>query len=235
MDITTEPWFSTIRRPSRYLDHEIGSIKKDHKSVDVSIALAFPDIYEVGMSHLGLRILYYILNCKDWIAAERVFAPWTDLEEKLRTNAMPLCSLETGTPLGCFDIVGFSLQHELCYTNVLNMLDLARIPLRTSERTTNYPLIIAGGPACFNPEPVGDFFDVIVIGDGEEVAIKICELVREWKKHRSSKKELLEQLRRFRGIYIPSFFRPHFDPNGTQISLQPLYGDYTQVIKAKPA
>ena len=234
MDITTEPWFSTIRRPSRYIDHEIGSIKKDHKSVDVSIALAFPDIYEVGMSHLGLRILYYILNCKDWIAAERVFAPWTDLEEKLRTNAIPLFSLETGTPLGRFDIVGFSLQHELCYTNVLNMLDLARIPLRTSERTTNYPLIIAGGPACFNPEPVGDFFDVIVIGDGEEVAIKICELVREWKKHRSSKKELLEQLRRFRGIYIPSFFRPHFDSNGKQISLQPLYGDYTQVIKTKP-
>ena len=234
MDITTQPWFAGIRKPSRYLNQEIGSIKKDHKSVDLSIALAFPDVYEVGMSHLGLRILYHILNSKHWIAAERVFAPWTDLEEKLRANSIPLCSLETGTPLALFDIVGFSLQHELCYTNVLNMLDLAQIPLRASERDSNHPLVIAGGPACFNPEPVADIFDFMVIGDGEEVAIEICKCVREWKGERLHKQDLLERLRHVRGIYVPSFFRPRYRPDGILESIEPLHDDYPKVVKTKP-
>lgn len=234
MDITREPWFLTIRRPSRYLNREIGSIKKDHRAVDVTIALAFPDVYEVGMSHVGLRILYHILNAEQWIAAERVFAPWTDLEQQLRSNAIPLCSLETNTPLRSFDIVGFSLQHELCYTNVLNMLDLAQIPLRATERSESDPLVIAGGPACFNPEPVAEFFDAMVIGDGEEVAVQICRLVRHWKKGNLSKKALLEQMRSVRGIYIPSFFVPDVSPDRTLLSVRPLYDHYTKVIKAKP-
>jgi len=234
MDITTQPWFACIRKPSRYLNQEIGSIKKDHRSVDVSIALAFPDVYEVGMSHLGLRILYHILNNKHWIAAERVFAPWTDLEKELRDNSIPLCSLETGTPLASFDIVGFSLQHELCYTNVLNMLDLAQIPMRASRREEAHPLVIAGGPACFNPEPVADIFDFMVIGDGEEVAIEICKSVREWKKQRLPKRELLEHLRHIRGIYIPAFFNPYYRPDGTLESIDPLYDDYRRVEKTKP-
>ncbi len=234
MDITTHPWFSRIRRPSRYLDLEIGSVRKDHRTVEVTIALAFPDVYEVGMSHVGLRILYHVLNEKEWIAAERVFAPWTDLETELRANAIALCSLETNTPLKSFDVVGFSLQHELCNTNVVNMLDLAQIPFKASDRKESDPLVIAGGPACFNPEPVADFFDFLVIGDGEEVIIHICNLIRDWKRQQSSKRELLEELRRVRGIYIPSFFEPDFAPDGKIISMRPLYEDYTKVLKTKP-
>jgi len=150
VSILDEHWFSNISRPSRYMGNEINSIIKDPTRVEISIALAFPDVYEVGMSHLGLKILYHILNRHDWVAAERAFAPWVDLEQELRDRAISLTSLESNRPLADFDIVGFSLQHELSYTNVLNMLDLSGIPFLASQRTEG-PLIIAGGPACFNP------------------------------------------------------------------------------------
>ena len=234
MDITHFPWFGAIRHPSRYLGGEIHSIKKDLSLVEVSIVLAFPDVYEVGMSHLGLRILYHLLNAQDWIAAERVFAPWPDLEYKLREYGIPLCSLETKTPLKSFDIVGFSLQHELCYTNVLNMLDLSGIPLKLEDRKGYSPLIVAGGPACFNPEPVAEFFDVIVIGDGEEVAIDLCRLVRRWKGGGLSKEELLEESRSIRGVYVPSLFRPRYRKGGIVSSVDPLLPDYIKIHKAMP-
>ncbi|RLB42406.1 MAG: TIGR03960 family B12-binding radical SAM protein [Deltaproteobacteria bacterium] len=234
MDITSQPWFATIRRPSRYLGEEIGSVKKDLREVEVSVALAFPDVYEVGMSHVGLRILYHLLNEQEWIAAERVFSPWTDLEKKLRASNIPLCSLETRTPLASFDILGFSLQHELCYTNVLNMLDLSGIPPKAADRESGYPLVIAGGPACFNPEPVAEFFDAIVIGDGEEVVLELCGIVRDWKAQSLPKKDLLEQLRHVRGIYIPSFFRPAYNTDGSFAAIEPLYDDYECVLKTRP-
>ncbi|HDM09662.1 MAG TPA: TIGR03960 family B12-binding radical SAM protein [Desulfobacteraceae bacterium] len=234
MDITSQPWFGSIRRPSRYLGEEIGAIKKDHRTVDLSIVLAFPDVYEVGMSHLGLKIIYHILNTQEWIAAERAFSPWTDLEERLRLSNIPLCSLETKRPLRDFDIVGFSLQHELCYTNVINMLDLAGIPIRSHERESGLPLVIAGGPACFNPEPMAEFFDAIVIGDGEEVALRICQIVREWKTQRGSKKELLEQLSQLRGVYVPCFFKPAYNSDGSFAALEPLRAGYDKIQKTKP-
>ena len=206
MDLTDQEWFLQIRRPSRYLGNEINLIKKDYTRVEVSVALAFPDVYEVGMSHLGLKILYHLLNKKSWIAAERVFAPWVDLEEQLRYRKIPLATLETDKPLSTFDMIGFSLQHELSYTNVINMLDLAGIPLRARERTHNHPLVIAGGPACFNPEPMASIFDFIAIGDGEEITIKICEAIRKAKSKGGFRKErLFHQIMGIQGIYIPSF------------------------------
>jgi len=233
MDIFDQPWFSKIVRPSRYLGGEINSIKKDPRQVQVSIALAFPDVYEIGMSHSGLKILYRILNAQSWLAAERVFAPWVDLEAELRTRNIPLTCLESGRSLSEFDIVGFSLQHELCYTNVLSMLDLAHVPFLSEERGSDDPLIIAGGPACFNPEPVAKIFDVMVIGDGEVTALSICRTVREWKRDApKSKVELLRELSKLRGIYIPSFFEVQYDAQGLIRSVKALEKGYTGVERA---
>jgi radical SAM family uncharacterized protein/radical SAM-linked protein len=233
MYIYQQPWFSKIVHPTRYLGGEINSINKDPSTVEVSIALAFPDVYEIGMSHVGLKILYHLLNSQDWVSAERVFAPWVDLESALRKRDIPLTSLESGRPLSEFDIVGFSLQHELCYTNILTMLGVAHIPLLSKERRPKDPLIIAGGPACFNPEPVAPIFDAIVIGDAEEVALSICRSVRKWKQGgRMGRFGLLIELSRIRGVYIPSFFEVHYDTKGTVEYLEPLREGYTAVEKA---
>ena len=159
MSILEEKWFSRVERPSRYVGNEINAIRKDLEKVEVTIALAFPDIYEVGMSHVGLKILYHILNGYDWLAAERVFSPWIDLEKELYARELPLTSLESDKPLADFDIIGFSLQHELTYSNVLTMLSLSGIPFLADDRKDDFPLIIAGGPACFNPEPVAEIFE----------------------------------------------------------------------------
>lgn len=233
MSILDQNWFSNIIRPSRYLGNEVNSVKKDPSRIEVSIALAFPDVYEIGMSHLGLKIIYNILNSQEWLAAERVFSPWVDLEYELRNRGIPLATLESERPLSSFDLVGFSLQHELSYTNVLNMLDLSGIPFLAEDRTDKDPLIIAGGPACFNPEPVADFFDLIVIGDGETVALEICRVVRETKKKKTaSKKELLNEMRHIRGIYIPSFFNVHYCPDGSVEKIEPDHTGYQEVKKA---
>lgn len=231
MDLSNQDWFLQIRRPSRYLGNEINMVKKDYTQVEVSIALAFPDVYEVGMSHLGLKILYHLLNKKSWIAAERVFAPWVDLEEQLRYRKIHLATLESNRPLSKFDMIGFSLQHELSYTNVVNMLDLAGIPVLARERDHNHPLIIAGGPACFNPEPMASIFDFIVIGDGEETTIKICEEIRKAKRKGEFGKEgILHEIMDIRGIYIPSFFNVHYQPNGTIKQIESLKGPGYQTI-----
>ena len=233
MSILDHNWFSNIIRPSRYLGNEVNSVNKDPSRIEVSIALAFPDIYEIGMSHLGLKILYNILNSQEWLAAERVFSPWVDLENELRSRGIPLTTLESERPLSGFDLVGFSLQHELSYTNVLNMLDLSGIPFLSEDRTEKGPLIIAGGPACFNPEPVADFFDLMVIGDGETAALEICRVIRETKKKKTiSKKELLHELRHIRGVYIPSFFSIHHSPDGFVKEIKPHHADYREVKKA---
>ena len=233
MHIYQQPWFSRIIHPSRYLGEEINSIYKDPSSVEVYIALAFPDVYEIGMSHLGLKILYHILNSQDWLAAERVFAPWVDLGSELKKRNIPLTSLESGRPLSEFDIVGISLQHELCYTNILSMLDSAAIPLLSEQRGPMDSLIIAGGPACFNPEPVAKIFDAIVIGDGEKIALSICRAVREWKQDgKRSRFELLKELSKLRGVYIPSFFKVHYDKKGIIQSLEPLIDGYERIEKA---
>ena len=193
-----------VSKPVRYLGQEFNSIRKDPSQVRLKFCLAFPDVYEVGMSHLGIQILYHILNGKEGVACERVFAPWVDMEQVLREKGIPLSSLESSIPLDQLDILGFSLQYELCFTNVLNMLDLGRIPFFSKERDERFPLIIAGGPTAFNPEPVADFFDAIVIGEGEEIVLEVCDQVLEWKKAKGRKEDLLKSLSRMEGIYVPS-------------------------------
>ena len=214
MDKSDESLLLNIMRPSRYIGNEINSVKKAMEKVDVTIALAFPDLYEVGMSHQGLKILCHILNNHEWLAAERVFSPWVDMERELREKGRPICSLDSNIPLSRFDIIGFSLQHELLYTNVLTMLDLSDIPFLSSERGDPFPLIIAGGPACFNPEPIASIFDAIVIGDGEDAAYEICRAVREGKRHGIRKDELLRELAKIDGVYVPSLFNVYYKDNG---------------------
>jgi len=225
-------WFSKIQRPSRYVGGEINTIRKDHRAVDVTMALAFPDVYEVGMSHLGLKMLYHILNAQDWAAAERVFCPWVDLEEQLRGRGLPLRSLESGKPLAEFDILGFSLQHELCLTNVLTMLHLSGLPFLAAERQSSFPLIIAGGPACFNPEPFAAIFDALLVGDGEEAILQICEGVRKGKREKATKEEMLTHLSRIRGMYIPGFFGVSYNADGTVWKIEPLRKTARAVTKA---
>ncbi|HEX7416119.1 MAG TPA: TIGR03960 family B12-binding radical SAM protein, partial [Smithellaceae bacterium] len=189
-------------KPSRYIGAEVNSIRKE--KADISFLLAFPDTYEVGMSHLGLQILYSILNEIPYVAAQRCFAVWPDRERQLRLRKLPLTSLESQTPLANFDIIGFSLQYELSYTNVLNMLDLGGIPLARIERKENHPLIIAGGPCCFNPAPLVDFIDAFVIGEGEEVVAEITALIRTCKKQGLPKHDLISRLAQIPGIYVPA-------------------------------
>ena len=220
-----------ISKPSRYLGNEINSVHKDLNKVDLLFALAFPDVYEVGMSHLGLQILYNILNLREDIAAERVFAPWADLEDILRRKNVPLASLESSIPLSNFDIIGFSLQYELSFTNILNMLELGRIPFYTRERDERFPLIIAGGGIAFNPEPIADFFDAIVVGDGEEVILEIADCCLNWKKRKGSKQDLLDDLSKIAGVYIPSFFEIKYNGDGTIKELVSLKKGYDRIKK----
>ncbi|MDZ7697430.1 MAG: TIGR03960 family B12-binding radical SAM protein [Deltaproteobacteria bacterium] len=233
MSILTKSWFSSIRRPSRYIGGEINVVKKDLSRIDVSVALLFPDVYEVGMSHLGLKILYHLLNDKRWLAAERAFSPWIDLETEMRERGIPLTTLESNRPLSAFDLVGFSLQHELCYTNILTMLALSGIPFFSQDRSDVFPLIVAGGPACFNPEPVADFFDLMIIGDGEAALLDICREIRRAKKEkRAQKADVLSRLRHISGVYIPSLFHVRHDSDGRIEQIDPERSDYAIVHRA---
>lgn len=221
-----------IEQPSRYLGSEINTIKKDHSKIDLCFALAFPDLYEIGTSHFGIQILYHILNSHPKIAAERVFAPAPDMEEYLRSSRLTIASLESKKPLNEFDIIGFSLLYELNYTNILSILDLAGVPFLARQRDDSFPFVIAGGPCACNPEPVADFFDAIVIGDGEKVIIKMCRTWLEWKAENNRDKEtLLRQWSHIEGVYIPAFFNPEFDHDGFQ-ALTPRYPDYVNIKKA---
>jgi len=200
-----------VDRPSRYLGTEINSIKKDPDKVRLRVALAFPDLYEIGTSHFGLQILYHILNQHKEIAAERVYAPDLDMESYLRSSHMPLVSMESHNPIKSFDIIGFSLLYELNYTNVLTMLDLSGIPFLSSKRDGSFPLIIAGGPCTCNPEPVADFFDALVVGDGENVIVDISMAWLAWKEDGSEDKNiLLKQLSLIKGVYVPQTPQPRF-------------------------
>ncbi len=216
-----------VEKPARYMGGEMGSIRKD--AADLRFALAFPDVYEVGMSHLGLRILYHVLNEVDGVAAERVFAPWPDMEAQMLAAQIPLATLETATPLADCDIIGFTLQYELSYTNILNMLRLSSIPLLACDREATFPLIIAGGPCAYNPEPLAQFFDAVLLGDGEEAVLDVALAVREAKQLGESKAQLLERLSAIEGIYIPSFFEPQYAPDGTLTEITPRKPGYVSV------
>jgi len=222
-----------VSRPGRYVGNELHIVKKNSKHVQVSFALAFPDVYEIGMSHIGMEILYHILNRLDWIAAERVYSPWIDMEKKMRERGIPLFSLESKKPIRNFDILGITLQYELQYTNVLNLIDLAGIPLWSGERKETDPFVVVGGPCAFNPEPLADFVDVVVLGDGEEAVVELAEVVRQSKQKKWSRKETLKELSRLKGFYVPSFYLVENDSDGKFLKLVPKEQELPSVINAK--
>src|SRR4051812_14156010 len=219
------------RKPSRYAGGELNAVHKDLAKARVTWALAFPDTYEVGMSNVGFRLLYHALNERPDVACERLFMPWADMEAALRAERQPLFSIESRAPLKAFDIVGFTLQFELCYTTVLAMLDLGGVPLFTAERGKTDPLILGGGPCTYNPEPVADFFDAFVIGEGEEVVHEITDAVAAWKRTNAPREELLWLLAEIPGVYVPSLFRPHYRIDKTIERYESLKPGYDSIVR----
>jgi len=214
-----------VQKPGRYTGGELNQVVKDWKSVDLSVALIFPDLYDLGMSNLGLAILYDVLNRERDILAERVYAPWPDMEAAMRQSKIPLYSLETKHPVSEFDILGFSLPYETLYTNTLNLIDLAGIPLSAAKRQRDDPIVIAGGHAALNPEPMAAFFDAFVIGEGEEVILEIARCVQAWKVSGHSREELYLELAKIWGVYVPSLYQIHYMKDGTISQVEPLYED----------
>ncbi len=204
-----------VQKPITYVGNEVNAVRKNPKDIAVRYALAFPDIYEVGMSHLGIKILYGLLNREKDIWCERVFAPWTDMEEKMRSIRLPLYTLESATPLKEMDFVGFTLQYEMSYTNILNMLDLAQIPLLSSQREECDPIIMAGGPCAYNPEPLADFVDIFVIGEAEESLPEIMDKYKVHQRKGGTKKDFLISLLDMEGVYIPKFYEVRYKKDGT--------------------
>ena len=211
----------TVQKPGRYSGGELNAVIKDAKAVDVRYAFCFPDTYEIGMSHLGMKILYSLFNSRDDVWCERCFAPWVDFDKVMRENNIPLFSLESRTPLKDFDIIGFTLQYELSYTNVLSMLDLAGLPLRSEERTGLSPIICAGGPCVCNAEPLADFVDIFTLGEGEEVNLQLIDLYKEFKKKGGSKKDFLLAASKIEGVYVPSLYDVSYHSDGRVRSVTP--------------
>lgn len=224
-DYKLEKLLKRVEKPGRYIGGEINSTLKDPAKVDVNIAFAFPDLYEIGMSYLGMQILYNVLNKKDNIYCQRVFAPAPDMEELMRQEGVPLFTLETKTPINEMDFVGFTLQYEMSYTTVLNMMDLGNIPLCSRDRGEDLPIIAAGGPCAYNPEPLADFIDIFVIGDGENALPDLLDKYAQCKKAGMSKIEFLKEACRMEGIYVPSFYEPEYNPDGTIKKICKLYDE----------
>jgi len=220
-----------VQTPGQYIGGEWNAVCKDHRAVEGTVCLAFPDAYSIGMSHHGLQVLYAVMNRRNW-ACERVFTPLADMEELLRRHALPLYSLESFTPLVQFDVLGFSLQYDLSYSNVLTMIDLGGIPLAAEDRTMEHPLVIAGGPCAFHPEPMSRFFDLFVIGDGEEALPAVCD---EWLRQKQSggnrESMLVEMAKRFPFVYVPRLYRPELDCQGRTIAVRPLRDDLPACIQ----
>ena len=231
--ILFEELLDKVEKPGRYTGKEFNEIVKEEDKSTVKIALVFPDLYEIGMSSLGFKILYEIINKRDDALAERVFSPAIDMEKLLREQQIPIFSLETYRSLNSFDIVGFTIQHELCYSNILNLLELGHIPLRSEERKEDDPLIIAGGPGSFNPEPLSCFIDLFVIGEGEEIIGEMIEVYKRWKDKKQSRAKLLEELAYIKGIYVPSHFEVNYFKDGKIKSVTPKKETYHSVIKKR--
>lgn len=220
-----------VQKPGRYTGGELNAVIKDKEKVEIRFAFCFPDTYEIGMSHLGMKILYSQFNSYEHIWCERVFAPWTDMEALMRERNIPLYALESGDPLTEFDFIGFTLQYELSYTNVLNMLSLAGIPLLSKDRTELNNIVVAGGTCTSNPEPLADFIDIFFIGEGEEVDLEVMELYREYKKQGKSKKEFLIAASKIEGVYVPSLYDVEYNEDGTIKSFTALEGAPQKVSK----
>lgn len=214
----------SVQKPGRYSGGEINSVIKEKEKVDVRFAFCFPDTYEIGMSHLGMKILYSQFNSREDIWCERVFAPWVDFEEKMREHNIPLFALESRDSIKDFDFIGFTLQYELSYTNVLNMLDLAGVPLRSEDRKDLSPLVVAGGPCVCNAEPLADFVDLFFLGEGEEVDLEVIDLYKEFKKKGGSKADFLKEAAKIEGVYVPSLYDVSYNEDGTVSAVTPKDG-----------
>ncbi|GAA0084240.1 TIGR03960 family B12-binding radical SAM protein [Clostridium sp. CTA-7] len=221
-----------VEKPSRYVGGELNQVVKNPKDVDIRFAFCFPDVYEVGMSHLGTRILYHTINERKDTYCERVFAPWPDMEAELRKNEIPLMTLETKDPISEFDMIGFTLQYEMSYTNILNMLDMAGITIRASERGEDESIIMAGGPCAYNPEPLYDIVDFFEIGEGEEMMNDVLDVYKKYKGKRS-KKEFLREISKIEGIYVPSLYDVTYNGDGTIKEFKPKYDDVPAKIKKR--
>ena len=223
---------SSVQKPARYTGGEFASIIKPMEEVEATICLAFPDVYEVGMSYLGFKILYHLLNQQQGVQAERVYAPWIDMEAKMRERKIPLRTLETKKTLKECDIVGFTLQYELSYTNILNMLDLGGVPVVAAERSEEDPLVIVGGPCVYNPEPLADFFDFAIIGEGEEVMAEVMEAYKSWKRagKPGGRRAFLQEVVKIKGIYVPSFYEVDYNENLTVKEVRPINENAPAVV-----
>ena len=221
IDHKIEKLLLKVQKPGRYVGGELNSVIKNKKDIEVRFAFCFPDIYEVGMSHLGMKILYSQLNEVPYVWCERVFAPWADMEEQMRQNHIPLYALESGDSLADFDIIGFTLQYEMSYTNLLNMLDMAGVPLKSSDRRSLSQLVVAGGPCACNPEPLADFVDLFFIGEGEEVDCEVVELYRDFKRKNGTKEDFLAAAAQIPGVYVPSLYDVTYKEDGTIDTFQP--------------
>ena len=221
LDEKLERLLMAIQKPSRYTGGEFGSVLKPNREDCLRVALCFPDTYEIGMSNLGLRILYHLFNSRDDIACERVFAPWSDMEQLMRREELPLWALESGEPVRDFDVAAFSIGYEMAYTEVLNMLNLSGIPILSSERTDLKPLVFAGGTSCINPEPMADFFDLFVIGEGEELDLEVLDLYALAKSEEWTKQEFLTRASRIGGVYVPSLYEVGYNGDGTVRDVTP--------------
>lgn len=227
---TYERLLATVEKPGRYLGNELGCVRKDPNGVALRFALAFPEVYEIAQSHPGMQLLYDLLNRREDVYAERVYSPWFDMEAVLRANQHPLVSLETYTPLNEFNLIGFSLQYELTYTNVLAMLDLGGVPLRAADRTAADPLVVAGGPCAFNPEPLAEFLDAVLLGDGEEAIHDLCDAYLRW--DRRDRGDLLDALARIPGVYVPAFYAPRYEGDRL-VAVEPLRDDLPRVVEKR--
>ena len=222
-----------VKTPSRYIGGELNSVVKDKNKVDMRFAFCFPDTYEIGMSHLGMKILYSLTNERENFWCERVFAPDVDFEKLMRENDIPLYGLESLEPINDFDFIGFTIQYEMCYTNILNMLDLAGVPVKAKDRTAFSPIVIGGGPCVCNPEPIAEFFDMFILGEGEEVNLEVYDLYVEMKKKGASKTEFLESAAKIEGVYVPAFYDVAYEDDGRVKSFTPNNSNASPTIKKR--
>ena len=210
-----------IEKPARYIGGEVNSVMKDPEKVDIRFAMCFPDVYEIGMSHLGIQILYDMFNRREDVWCERVYSPWLDLDRVMREEKIPLFALESQDPVKNFDFLGITIQFEMCYTNILQILDLSGIPLHAADRTEEDPFVIGGGPCTYNPEPLADFFDIFYIGEGETVYDELLDVYKEWKKSGESREQFLRRAAGIKGLYVPMFYDAEYNADGTLKSFRP--------------
>ncbi|MHB1391948.1 MAG: TIGR03960 family B12-binding radical SAM protein [Clostridia bacterium] len=222
-----------VEKPGRYIGTEWNSIHKDPSKVDIRFAFCFPDVYEVGMSHLGMKILYHLLNEQQGVFCERVFAPWPDMEKEMRENNIKLFGLESRDYIDSFDFVGFTLQYEMSYTNIVNMLDLAGIPLRSGVRNENHPFVMAGGPCAYNPEPLYDIVDFFMLGEGEEQLLEAMEVYRKWKEAKGTRDEFLQMIAGIRGVYVPKLYNVDYNEDATIKEIKPVNEDMPQKVNKR--